>query len=164
MSYWGFDDRPHTGTMIVNAKVVEPVLSVFGSLYAQRFPIRRMEPVDAFGGSDPASMAADNTSAFNCRDAVAPGPPRWSVHAYGEAIDVNTVENPYVEGGKVQPAAGSAFLDRADAPAGHGVPRWCARLGVRRGRMALGWSLVGSRLPALLRDGRLTARRADTVR
>ena len=61
MSYWGFDDRPHTGTMIVNAKVVEPVLSVFGTLYARRFPIRRMEPVDVFGGSDPASMAADNT-------------------------------------------------------------------------------------------------------
>ena len=65
-----------------------------------------MEPVDAFGGSDPASMAADNTSAFNCRNAVAPGPPRWSAHAYGEAIDVNTVENPYVEGGDVQPDRG----------------------------------------------------------
>jgi hypothetical protein len=114
MTYWGFDGRAHTGTMIVNATVVAPVLQVFASLYAQRFPIRRMEPVDAFGGSDLASMAADNTSAFNCRDAVAPGPPRWSVHAYGEAIDVNTVENPYVEGGSVQPAAGSAFLDRSN--------------------------------------------------
>ena len=62
MSYWGFDDRPHTGTMIVNAAVVDAVLTVFGRLYAERFPIRRMEPVDAFGGSDPASMAADNTS------------------------------------------------------------------------------------------------------
>ena len=73
--------------------------TVFARLYDERFPIRRMEPVDAFGGSDPASMAADNTSAFNCRNAVAPGPPHWSAHAYGEAIDVNTVENPYVEGG-----------------------------------------------------------------
>ncbi len=72
-----------------------------------------MVPVDAFQGSDPESMAADNTSGFNCRDAVAPGPPQWSVHAYGEAIDVNTVENPYLEGGSVQPAAGAAYLDRS---------------------------------------------------
>ncbi len=122
MSYWGFDDQPHIGTMIVNAAVVGSVLTVFASLYAQRFPIRRMEPVDVFGGSDPTSMAADNTSAFNCRDTVAPGPPRWSVHAYGEAIDVNTVENPYVEGGVVQPSAGSAFLDRSDHRPGMAYP------------------------------------------
>lgn len=113
MSFWGFDGRPHTGTMIVNASVAGAVLEVFGRLYAQRFPIRQMQPVDVYGGSDPASMAADNTSAFNCRNAVAPGPPRWSAHAYGEAIDVNTVENPYVEGNDVQPPAGSAFVDRS---------------------------------------------------
>lgn len=122
MSYWGFDNQPHTGTMIVNATVASAVLSVFASLYAQRFPIRRMEPVDAFGGRDPASMAADNTSGFNCRDAVAPGAPRWSVHAYGQAIDVNTVENPYVEGGAVQPAAGAAFLDRSEHRPGMAYP------------------------------------------
>jgi D-alanyl-D-alanine carboxypeptidase len=113
LSYWGFDNRPHTGTLIVNATIVDAVVAVFRTLYDDRFPIRRMEPVDAFGGSDPASMAADNTSAFNCRNAVAPGPPHWSAHAYGEAIDVNTVENPYVEGTSVQPTAGAAFVDRA---------------------------------------------------
>jgi len=122
MSYWGFDDEPHVGTMIVNAAVVDAVLTVFRSLYGQRFPIRRMEPVDDFGGSDPASMAADNTSAFNCRDAVAPGPPHWSVHAYGEAIDVNTVENPYVEGGNVQPPAGAVFVDRSAHRPGMAYP------------------------------------------
>jgi hypothetical protein len=113
LSYWGFDDRQHTGTLIVNAAVVNPVVTVFGRLYAQRFPIRRMQPVDAFGGRDPASMAADNTSGFNCRNAVASGPPRWSAHAYGEAIDVNTVENPYVQGADVQPVAGAAYLERS---------------------------------------------------
>lgn len=122
VSYWGFDGRPHVGTMVVNSAVTQAVLAVFSRLYADRFPIRRMEPVDAFGGSDPASMAADNTSGFNCRDAVAPGPPQWSVHAYGEAIDVNTVENPYVEGGTVQPAAGAAFLDRSAHRAGMAFP------------------------------------------
>jgi hypothetical protein len=86
---------------------------VFARLYAERFPIRQMQPEDAFGGRDPASMAADNTSGFNCRDAVAPGAPQWSVHAFGEAIDVNPVENPYLEGGAAQPLAGATYLTRS---------------------------------------------------
>jgi hypothetical protein len=113
ISYWGFDGQPHAGSMVVNASVTQAVLTVFRRLYDARFPIRRMVPVDAFGGSDPASMDADNTSGFNCRNAVAPGPPHWSAHAYGQAIDVNTVENPYVQNGTAAPAAGAAFLDRS---------------------------------------------------
>ncbi|MCU1493318.1 MAG: hypothetical protein JWO62_1082 [Acidimicrobiaceae bacterium] len=112
MRYWGFDSRPHMGWMIVNAAVTSQVLAIFSKLYAERFPIQQMVTEEAFHGSDPASMAADNTSGFNCRYAVAAGPPQWSVHAYGEAIDVNTVQNPYVEGGVVQPAAGATYLDR----------------------------------------------------
>ncbi|OLB73399.1 MAG: hypothetical protein AUI14_26395 [Actinobacteria bacterium 13_2_20CM_2_71_6] len=122
LSYWGFDNRAHVGTMVVNKAVVDDVVKVFGTLYRERFPIRQMQPVDAYGGSDPDSMAADNTSGFNCRNAVAPGPAHWSVHAYGEAIDVNTVENPYLEGGKVLPPAGAAYLDRSKYRPGMAVP------------------------------------------
>jgi D-alanyl-D-alanine carboxypeptidase len=122
MSYWGFDGRAHLGSMVVNEAVTQPVLSVFARLYAERFPIRQMVPEDVFGGSDPASMDADNTSGFNCRNAVAAGPPHWSAHAYGEAIDVNPVENPYLEGGAVQPAAGAAFVDRTAHRAGMAFP------------------------------------------
>lgn len=107
--------------MIINAAVVVAVRTVFTRLYQARFPIRRMEPVDAFHGSDPASMAADNTSGFNCRRAVAPGPPQWSAHAYGEAIDVNPIENPYFEGGVVQPPAGARFMDRSNVRPGMAV-------------------------------------------
>ncbi len=112
VSFIGFDGRAHSGVLVVNRSVTNDVQVAFRRLYAARFPIRRMEPVSAFGGSDDRSMAADNTSAFNCRYAVAAGPKRWSVHAYGEAIDVNTVENPYLEGGRVLPPAGRAFTDR----------------------------------------------------
>jgi hypothetical protein len=112
VSFVGFDGRAHTGVLVVNRSVTHDVQVVFRRLYATRFPIRRMQPVARFGGSDDRSMAADNTSAFNCRDAVAPGAKRWSVHAYGEAIDINTVENPYLEGGRVLPPAGRAFTDR----------------------------------------------------
>jgi hypothetical protein len=114
MSYWGMDGAAHTGHMVVNASVVSSVLTVFKTLYGERFPIYSMVPEDYFHGHDPLSMAADNTSGFNCRKAVAAGPPQWSVHAYGEAIDVNPVQNPYVFNGVAQPVAGSAYLDRAD--------------------------------------------------
>jgi hypothetical protein len=113
LSYWGFDGQPHVGSLVVAATVTAAVTEVFRTLYDQRFPIRRMEPVDVYGGDDDASMAVDNTSAFNCRPAVAEGAPHWSNHAYGLAVDVNPVENPYLLGGRVLPPAGAEFVDRS---------------------------------------------------
>jgi hypothetical protein len=112
LAYWGFDGRRHLGVLVVRDRATRDVTAVFRVLYRARFPIRRIEPVDRYRGSDDASMAADNTSGFNCRAAVASGPKRWSEHAYGEAIDVNPVENPYLQGGRVLPAKGAAFVDR----------------------------------------------------
>jgi hypothetical protein len=119
---WGFDARAHTGELVVNATVVTDVQTVFTHLYRARFPIRKMRPIDAYRGSDSASTADDNTSAFNCRYAVASGPKHWSMHAYGEAIDVNTVENPYVFGGVARPAAGRAYVNRSRVRPGMAVP------------------------------------------
>jgi D-alanyl-D-alanine carboxypeptidase len=121
VSYWGFDARPHTGSLVVNRRVTGPVVRVFRRLYEARFPIRRMVPVSAYRGSDDASMAADNTSAFNCRFAVGSGAGRWSMHAYGLAIDVNPIENPYVLGGRVLPPAGRRYLDRTRERAGMAI-------------------------------------------
>jgi hypothetical protein len=114
MTYWGFDGRVHTGHMVVNAAVVAGVTTVFRTLFAERFPIYEMVPEDAYGGNDNSAAAADDTSGFNCRYAVAPGPPQWSVHAYGEAIDVNDVQNPYVDGSTIIPPSGSTYLNRSD--------------------------------------------------
>jgi len=103
LSHLGFDGQVHTGALVVNESVARDVVVVFRRLYGARFPVRRMRPIDAYGGEDERSLAADNTAAFNCRYAVGPGPRRWSTHAYGLAIDVNPVENPYLEGGRVRP-------------------------------------------------------------
>ena len=121
VAYWGFDLHAHTGTLIVSARAVGPLVRVFSRLYAARFPLRRMLPVDAYGGSDERSLEADNSAAFNCRYAVASGPRRWSVHAYGLAIDVNPVENPYIVGGRVHPRAGRAYLERSRVRPGMAV-------------------------------------------
>jgi hypothetical protein len=79
-------------------------------------------------------MAADNTSAFNCRP-VTGSTTRFSIHSYGKAIDINTVENPYVSSSLgVLPPAGAEFTDRSDVRPGmivHGdrVTRAFARIG-----------------------------------
>jgi len=121
LGYWGFDGQRHVGTLVVNRGAVGPLTIVFRRLYKARFPIRKMRPVDAYGGNDERSLAADNTAAFNCRYAVGPGPKRWSVHAYGLAIDVDPVENPYLESGRVHPRAGKAYLDRSNVRPGMAV-------------------------------------------
>jgi hypothetical protein len=122
LRYWGFDATAHTGTIVVNVSVVTSVIKVFRTLYNERFPVKEMVPEDRYRGNDNAAAAADDTSGFNCRNAVAPGPPQWSVHAYGEAIDVNDVQNPYVYGPIIIPPAGKAYLDRSDVRPGMAVP------------------------------------------
>ena len=113
VTFWGFDHTAHTGTLVVNASAVPAMTSAVRRMYADRFPIRRIVPVSAYGGDDNKSMAADNTSAFNCRYAVSNGPKTWSMHAYGLAIDFNTVENPYTLDGKVRPPSGAPYTDRS---------------------------------------------------
>jgi len=134
LTYWGFDGRAQTGTLVVNARAVSPLTRVFSRLYAARFPIRRMRPIDAYGGSDERSLDADNTAAFNCRYAVASGPKHWSVHAFGLAVDVNPVENPYLEAGRVHPRAGRAYLDRS---------RYRRGMAVRGGLLVNAFASVG---------------------
>ena len=121
VSYVGFDGRAQRGELVVSARVAPDVARVFRVLYGARFPVRRIRPVSVYGASDDRSAAADNTSGFNCRYAVASGPKRWSAHAYGEAIDVNDVENPYVVGSTVIPPAGRAYRDRSRYRAGMAV-------------------------------------------
>jgi D-alanyl-D-alanine carboxypeptidase len=136
LTYWGFDGRRHVGALVANADAVSDLVNVFSRLYAARFPIRRMRPIDAYGGKDERSLEADNTAAFNCRYVIGSRPGRWSVHAYGEAIDVNPVENPYLEGGRIHPRAGRRFLDRRKIRSG---------MAVRGGLLVRAFAAVGWR-------------------
>jgi hypothetical protein len=112
LEYFGFDGRVHTGEMVVHREVARDVVTVFGKLFHAKFPIRRMRLVDDYGGDDDRSMAADNTSGFNCRPVT--GGASWSEHAYGRAIDVNPIQNPYVTvAGTIEPPAGASFVDRS---------------------------------------------------
>jgi D-alanyl-D-alanine carboxypeptidase len=112
IGYRGFDGRDHVGKLIVAANAVPAMQRAFGMLFRARFPIRRMRLVDDYGASDFRSIDADNTSAFNCRPAT--GSTRFSEHAYGRAVDINPIENPYVyPNGTTVHAASRPFLDRS---------------------------------------------------
>ncbi|UQW99557.1 M15 family metallopeptidase [Streptomyces sp. RerS4] len=113
MNHWGFDGKVHHGELVVHEDVVAPVLRVFEEAFADRFPIRRMRVMATYGGDDAAAMADDNTSAFNCRQ-VTGDVRRLSRHAWGDAIDINPVENPYVDiHGTSHPPNGRTYLDRS---------------------------------------------------
>jgi len=102
------------GELVVHADLADGIVEVFRDLFDAGFPIASMRLVDDFGADDDASMAADNTSAFNCRAVT--GGTGWSEHSYGRAIDVNPVENPYVRDSLVLPPSGAPFVDRPDLP------------------------------------------------
>ena len=117
LTHWGFDGRVREGELVVHADSADKIVSVFDALYDARFPVEQIRLVDEYGADDDRSMAANNTSAFNCRQAY--GSDRWSEHAFGRAIDINPVQNPYVtRSGQVLPPNGAAHRNRDPATIG----------------------------------------------
>jgi len=111
VTHWDFAGEAATGELVVHADHAESIITVMERLFEIGFPIERMELIDEFDGDDDRSMAANNTSAFNCRE-VAWRPGVWSNHALGEAIDINPLINPYVSDDRVLPPEGIDFTDR----------------------------------------------------
>lgn len=111
----GFDEKTHVGELIVNAAITDQVLTVFRTLYDNRYQIEKVLLIDTYGGDDTASMKDNNTSSFNYR--VVEGSTHLSQHAYGLAIDINPLYNPYVtyDGGqpRYSPEGSEAYADRS---------------------------------------------------
>ncbi len=138
--YYGFDHRAHVGQIVVNEAVTAPLAKVFRKLYAMRFPIREMS-FDAMYGPHP-NQNGDVTASFECRDAV-PSPcsggsatHTWSMHAYGEAVDVNPRENPYVGCGMTRDKTARSYMKRWDVRPGMVTP---AIYRVTFGSIGWGW-------------------------
>ena len=116
LSHMDFRGAERTGQLVVHRNAVDVTVAMFRAMWEEGFPIHSMRLIDEFGGSDAASMEANNTSAFNCRTVA--GTTRFSEHAWGTAIDVNPVQNPYVSSAGVEPAAGAPYVDRSNVRAG----------------------------------------------
>lgn len=110
VTFWGFDERPHTGELLVQRDVARDIVGVFRRLHAERFPIEEMRVVRAEELDLPPTGDGNNTTAFVCRPSR--GSTRWSQHAYGLALDVNPFHNPYVKDDLVLPELASAYVDR----------------------------------------------------
>ena len=111
VTFYGFDHRVHVGRMVVDATWASRLGGVFVRLYRERFPIYEMVPVDAYGGNDSVSIDHDNTSSFNCRNAT--GSSSWSNHAYGLAVDLDPLQNPYLDHGRTTHRGSLRYLDRS---------------------------------------------------
>jgi len=95
VNHLNFEGETVSGEIIVHKDVADDVVNIFSELYEMGYPIKQMHLVSDFNADDWASIDADNTSAFNCRP-VTGNKKKWSKHAYGRAIDINPLENPYV--------------------------------------------------------------------
>ena len=93
--YINFEGHTKLGELIVHKDVAQSTIKVFRELYDIGYPIKQMRLVSDFKGNDWQSIEADNTSALNCR-AITGNTKKWSNHAYGKAIDINPIENPYI--------------------------------------------------------------------
>ena len=91
---WGFDEKPHVGSLMVLDEFEDAVLKLFADLYTIRFPIERMEVIENYNGNDTSSMEMNNSSGYNGRRIMDSS--QWSSHAYGLAIDLNPRQNPYL--------------------------------------------------------------------
>ena len=103
------------GELICHRTIANDLLAIFKELYEARYPIERKVLVDEYNADDEASMAANNTSAFNFR--YISGTRRLSNHSRGLAIDINPLYNPYVRwrNGKriVSPKGAGKYADRS---------------------------------------------------
>jgi hypothetical protein len=142
VSYVCFDGQAHTGQLVVNRSAAAPLGRVFTKLHALRFPIRPSF-ADRYGPALPPHRRGRDRD-FECRQA-APSPcvggkgtGSWSEHAFGEAVDLNPLENPYVGCGQSRDPATRPYFNRSRHRSGMVTPA------VVRAFRSIGWGWGGT--------------------
>ncbi len=144
VSYVGFDAQAHTGQLVVNRAAAPPLARVFRQLYRLRFHIHHMSLTDAYGPPRLQPSDGDVSGAFDCRQAVpspcvgGTGTGTWSEHAFGEAVDLNPVETPYVGCGQTRNPSSRPYFNRSRHRPGMITPA------VIRAFRSIGWGWGGN--------------------
>jgi hypothetical protein len=142
VSYWDFTGRAETGELVVSRRAAAPLAKVFGQLYRLRFRIRHMHFVDAYGPRRGRPRDRDISGSFECRRAVpspcGSGTGNWSQHAFGLAVDLNPIENPYTGCGRTREPSSVPYLNRSRMRPGMVTPA------VVRAFRSIGWGWGGS--------------------
>ena len=140
--YYGFDKNSHIGQIVVNEAVAHPLAKVFAKLYRLRFPIRDGAFASTYGPHP--DQSGDVTASFECRNAAASPCSKsstthnWSMHAYGEAVDLDPRENPYVGCGMTRDKTARAYRNRSWRRPGMVTPA------VLHAFESIGWGWGGS--------------------
>ena len=119
VTYVGFDKHRHRGQLVVNKAAAPKLAAVFHQLYRLHFPINHLQLKDVYGPKSGWPADGDMSGSFECRQAVpspcsgGSGTGNWSNHAYGLALDLNPVENPYVGCGMSRDPKAQSFRDRS---------------------------------------------------
>ena len=114
--HYDYDGHTHQGELVCNKLIASKLLTIFHELYEARYPIGRITLPDNYDANDERQMRDNNTSCFNIR--IVSGSKHLSKHAYGLAIDINPLYNPYIRYSKkdghriVEPATGQPYADR----------------------------------------------------
>jgi hypothetical protein len=142
VSYWDFDGNDQTGGLVVNRRAATSLAKVFRQLYRLHFPIRHLSFADAYGPKAGRPRDRDISGSFECRRAVpspcGSGTGNWSMHAYGLAIDINPIENPYTGCGRTRDRASVPYLNRSRLRPGMVTPA------VVRAFRSIGWGWGGA--------------------
>jgi hypothetical protein len=144
VTYHGFDGNSYEGELVVNRDAAGPLVRVFRRLYALNFPIRHMSIADVYGPPRLLPADGDVSGGFECRQAVpspcvgGSGTGHWSEHAFGEAVDLNPLENPYVGCGQSRDPAARPFFNRSRHRPG------MVTAAVVRAFNSIGWGWGGS--------------------
>jgi D-alanyl-D-alanine carboxypeptidase len=142
VSYRDFDGNAQNGELVVNRHAAAPLAKVFRQLYRMRFPIRHMRFVDAYGPKHTQPRDRDISGSFECRRAVpspcGSGTGNWSQHAYGLALDLNPIENPYTGCGRTRERSSLPYLNRSK------IRRGMVTRAVVRAFASIGWGWGGA--------------------
>jgi hypothetical protein len=142
VSHWDFEGRARVGQLVVHRDAAPRLATVFRRLYQLKFPVRHMKLADMYGPKRIRPADGDITGSFRCRRAVpspcGSGSGNWSNHAYGLAIDVNPMENPYAGCGAVHDPRSAPYTDRSRLRKGMVTPA------VVRAFASVGWEWGGS--------------------
>jgi len=120
IKYVDFEGKERNGELMVLDACAKQVLQIFIELYEQKFPLAKVSLITHFYGDDSLSMVNNNTSCHNLRPVA--GGKIHSLHAYGTAIDINPINNPFIDIScedslgisRIAPIAGTKYLNRME--------------------------------------------------
>lgn len=108
LNYIDYEGKKQIGELLVHKTISEDVITIFKELYEAKYPIQSMRLYSDFDGKN-SLEEANNTTSFYCKPKA--GKRKISKHAFGLAIDINPMQNPY-KGKHLWPQGAKKNLER----------------------------------------------------